>query len=496
MSIQALCRTELKVSLQRLTFMALVVAVCQIHTTFAESLVVPAAVIAGGSCCNEQPAHAIDNNLGTLWNSGHFAPASIIVDMGEVQEISRIELLTAQSPAGTTVHEVSVSNDLASWNRATDVRSDTADNQWLSIPINLSGRYIAITTVVSPSWVAWREIRVFKESGTSPTYGFWDEGFINPKVRTNYDSLYEGTGTDPLTLTPCLFSDCQRFPSAYSTSNPASLNLSSFSERQYWVLLNNNEPSNDNGCNSGPPDTSLPHSAPGDGIFGFAPIINAAIGENFPRAHLVMNSNIANPCLGGIAYMSFGAHSNRGNVDSSGNSRLLGALNATANTPHTVSFVTKLYEYQQMSAALYRLVSVATWPDGQGRDLPRMIQLNLFHDGDDDSSASGPGKLRWSWPFTEDTFFPGAEVVYFDAEDVQVLCPGYSVRRMTLSDANVDLPYDIDLQPLYQCASRWGGWSNAMPTTLDIPITSIDWAVEGQATSGALWVAVHNMRMH
>ena len=82
------------------------------------------------------------------------------------------------------------------------------------------------------------------------------------------------------------------------------------------------------------------------------------------------------------------------------------------------------------------MVVVATWPDGQGRDLPRMIQLNLFHDGNDDSSAKGPAKLRWSWPFVEDTFFPGAEVVYFDAEDVQALCPGYSVRRMTSSDRN------------------------------------------------------------
>jgi len=274
------------------------------------------------------------------------------------------------------------------------------------------------------------------------------------------------------------------------------MNLSSFSERQYWVLLDNNEPSNDNGCNSGPPDTSLPHSSPGEGIFGFAPIIDTAIGEDFHRAHLVLNSNIANPCLGGIAYMSFGAHSNRGNADLGGNSQMLGALNATPGIPHAVSFVAKLYEYQRMYAALYRLVVVATWPDDQGRDLPRMIQLNLFHDGDDDSSAKGPGKLRWSWPFTEDTFFPGAEVVYFDAEDVQALCPGHFVRRMTSSDSNVNLSYEIDLQPLYECAAHWGGWSNGMPTTADIPITSIDWAVEGESTSGALWVSVHNMRMH
>ena len=239
---------------------------------------------------------------------------------------------------------------------------------------------------------------------------------------------------DPLTITPCLFSGCPPFPSTYSTSNAAAKNLASFSERQYWVLLNNNEPSDDNACNSGPPDTSLPHSSPGDGIFGFAPIVDTAMGENFYRAHLVLNYNFANPCLGGIAYMSVGAHSNRGNVDSVGRNQILGALNATPGVPHTVSFVTKLYAYQRMQAALYRLVVAATWPDDQGRELPRMIQLNLFHDGNEDSSAKGPAKLRWSWPFTEDTFYPGAEIVYFDAEDAETLCSGYSVRRMSASD--------------------------------------------------------------
>jgi hypothetical protein len=496
MSAQTICRAMARTVFDCLVFAALAVPLCDSNPAFAESLVTPAAVRADSFCCDQRAASAIDNDLGTAWNSGRFPPASIVVDLGKVYPLSHIELLTAQLPGGTTEHQVSVSNDLVSWTNAYDLRSYTTDNQWLSIPIDLSGRYVSITTVFGPSWVAWREIRVFQQSRTSPIYGFWDEGFTNPKVRTNYDSLYKGTGNDPLTITSCLFSDCPHFPSTYSTSNAASMNLSSFSERQYWVLLDNNEPSNDNGCNSGPPDTSMPHNSPGEGIFGFAPIIDTAIGENFYRAHLVLNENFANPCLGGIAYMSFGAHSNRGNANSAGRSQLLGALNADPGIPHTVSFVTKLYEYEKMQAALYRLVVVATWPDDRGRDLPRMIQLNLFHDGDDDSSAGGPGKLRWSWPFAEDTFFPGAEVVYFDAEDVQTLCSGYSVPRMTPSNANVNLSYDIDLQHLFECAARWGGWSNGMPTTADIPVTSIDWAVEGQSTSGALWVAVHNMHMH
>jgi hypothetical protein len=496
MCVLIVWRTAILTTLSRAAIVMLSFAACYADGSFAESLVAPVAVNAESYCCDQPAANATDNDLGTVWNSGHFPPASIIVDTGRVYGLSHVDLLTAQFPDGLTEHQVSVSNDLVSWTTANSLRSNTTDDQWLSIPINLSGRYVAITTLLGPSWVAWREIRVFQQSGTLPNYGFWDQGFNNPKVRTNYDSLYAGTAADPLTIAVCLFTGCPIFPATYSASNPVSMNLASFSEHQYWVLLDNNEPSYDNGCNSGAPDTSLPHASPGDGIFGFAPIMDTAAGETFSRAHLVLNSNFANPCLGGIAYMSIGAHSNRGNVDSTGNSQLLGALNATPGVPHTVSFVTKLYEYEPMHAALYRLVVVAKWPDDRGHDLQRMIQLNLFHDGNSDSSASGPYTMQWSWPFTEDTFAPGAEVVYFDSEDVQLLCSGYSVPRITSSNSNVDLSYDVDLQTLYECASRWGGWSNAMPTKADIPITSVDWAVEGQGTSGALWVAVHNMRMH
>jgi hypothetical protein len=483
-------------NLIRLAVAALAFFLCNVHALFAESLVTPAAIRADSYWRDQRAANAIDNDLGTLWNSGQLPPTSITIDMGKVYALSHIELLTEQYPDGTTEHQISLSNDSVSWTNAYSLRSNTTNGEWLSIPINMSGRYISIRTVLGPSWVAWREIRVFQQSGTSPKYGFWDEGFKDPKIRTNYDSPYEGTNADPLTMVSCLFSGCPSFPATYSVSNAATQNLSSFSEGQYWVLLDNNEPSNDNRCNSGPPDTSLPHASPGEGIFGFAPIMDTAIGEYFNRAHLVLDSNFANPCLDGIPYMSIGAHSNRGNADSTGSSQMLGALNATPGIPHTVSFATKLYEYEPMHAALYRLVVVAMWPDAQGRDLAHMIQLNLFHDGDDDSSATGPARLRWSWPFAEDTFSPGAEIVYFDAEDVQALCAGHSVQRITSSDSNTDLSYDIDLQPLYQCAANWGGWSNGMPTTANIPITSIDWAVEGQSTIGALWVAVHDMRMH
>jgi hypothetical protein len=193
--------------------------------------------------------------------------------------------------------------------------------------------------------------------------------------------------------------------------------------------------------------------------------------------------------------MSIGAHSNRGNEDEAGVPRSLGALNATPGVPYRVSFTSRLVGYASASAALFRLVVTASWPDAEAEELPRMIQLNLFHDGIDDSTGSSPAFLRWSWPIAEDTFYPGAEIAYFDAEDVSSLC-GFPVHRTTESDESADLTYDIDLQALYACADRWGAWSNGMPTTANIPITAVDWAVEGTGDHGLLWTAVHNMVMH
>jgi len=485
----------MKTTVRFLTLAFAVVAACSIRAAFGEGLVAPVSSSASSSYGDQLPTKAVDNDLGTAWNAGRFAPATLIVDLGRSYALSRIELLTAQYTPGTTEHTISVSDDIVTWTPATTWRSETADNQWLSLPINRAGRYVAITTTVDPAWVAWREVRVFQRSGTLPEYGFWDEGFNTPKVRTNYDTPSKGTASDPLTITGCIFADCPHYPPAYRAGNATSYNLGQFSDRQYWVLLDNNEPSDNNGCNSGPPDNSLPPTQPGDGVFGFAPVADSVADETFHRAHLVLNANLPNPCSGGVPYMSIGAHSNRGNVDEAGKSKLLGALNATPGVPHGVSFTTRLYEYQKMRAAFYRLVVVAAWPDAQGRLLNRMVQLNLFHDGIDDSSPAGPSKLRWSWPVADDTFYPGAEVVYFDAEDVDALCQGHPVKRLTASDRNADISYDIDLQPLYACAARWGGWSNGMPNTANVPITSVDWAVEGQSDNGALWVGVHDMRM-
>ena len=118
MNVQTAWSTRIATILCHVALVALALATCHMHVTFAESLVTPAAVQAESYCCDQRASNAIDHDLGTAWNSGHEPPATIILDMGEVRALSRIELLTAQLPDGITEHQISVSDDLVSWTNA------------------------------------------------------------------------------------------------------------------------------------------------------------------------------------------------------------------------------------------------------------------------------------------------------------------------------------------------------------------------------------------
>ena len=362
-------------------------------------------------------------------------------------------------------------------------------------------------------------------------YGFWDQGFTQPRIRTNYSSIYTGTSSSPLLFGTCPFADafngCPSVggASVYAGSNAFSLNLNSFSDPQFWVLLMNNERLSGSGyngpattCNSGPPDNSLPRAAPGGGVFGMAPVLDSAAGENYYRMKLFLDLNFANPCqnisgnpsVQAISYMSIGAHSNRGNSSSTGASYALGAINASAGVPHSVAFKSRIYTYQEPTflelgpnnkgALLFRLVFGTSWLNAQGVATPRQIQLNLFHDFSSDN-GSAPARYDWNWPFPQDTFASGAEIVFFDAERVQAFC-GFPVYRMTPSDLNREIFYDIDLQALFQCATKSPyvgtaqGFTNAWSPFSSPQINLVDWAVEGTGTKGALQVGVSNMVMH
>jgi hypothetical protein len=166
---------------------------------------------------------------------------------------------------------------------------------------------------------------------------FHDQGLVNAVVRTDYNSQTEGQSSNPLTfVNPCIFSVamCGNSPTVFSATNSFSQNTSGYPTSNYWVLDFNNEHSYDKRCplnpdppgwcsppggilfttnNPGPPNQSIPRSAPGYGLMGFTAFIDSPAGENFYRAHLVMNGTFPNPQFAGTPFMAIGAERYRGN---------------------------------------------------------------------------------------------------------------------------------------------------------------------------------------
>jgi hypothetical protein len=105
----------------------------------------------------------VDGDPATVWGSGGYPPAAADLDLRTPQSVSRIELVVEQSPAGYTHHDVYGGPTLDTLSVLGSFDGNTQSGQVL----HLSGpftnvRYIRVQTTVSPSWVAWREINVFR----------------------------------------------------------------------------------------------------------------------------------------------------------------------------------------------------------------------------------------------------------------------------------------------------------------------------------------------
>ncbi len=356
------------------------------------------------------------------------------------------------------------------------------------------------------------------------TYGFADQGFHQASIRTVYDSAYEGTALDPLTLTsPCLWSSsqsivgCPTGPTVYSQSNwwrqNWDNNCGAYYPCTYWVLLMNNEPAFNN-CNSGPPEASLPRAEPGAGIMGFTAITGSLGGETFPRAHLVLNLYHPNPCDSGygIPFLSLMADRDRGN-----GGRTPGALNPSASSiPSKVRFTARLWDMGLPDCPACTggdfiqpgkgYLDFALWAVAEWGGKPRMLFVNLIHrnieyftPAEDPNSKQPPlpgatGRdFEWNWPIAEDTLNPGADLALFEAEALPSLC-NYTLPVLSGTPGE-EITYTADLQKLFRCASDRGLFRDRMPATADLPIKTVGWKNEGIGQNGAIWTSVHGMEM-
>ena len=109
------------------------------------------------------PANSVDGITSNWWGAGAPPPQWIEIDLGEPATIRLIRLVTSQSPAGTTRHQVWLGPTLDELYLAYTFEGETADSQALEFipeaPID-GVRYVRVVTKSSPSWVGWREIEV------------------------------------------------------------------------------------------------------------------------------------------------------------------------------------------------------------------------------------------------------------------------------------------------------------------------------------------------
>lgn len=135
----------------------------------------PSAYSASASHFGTPPTRAFDGDFVAMWNAGTYATQWVEVDLQFVQRITRVRMVTAQSPAGQTTHEVWFSVDPIRGSTANATRVHTFSGYTTSeqvLEISFSepryARHVQIRTTQSPSWIAWREVQVFGEVPQEP----------------------------------------------------------------------------------------------------------------------------------------------------------------------------------------------------------------------------------------------------------------------------------------------------------------------------------------
>ena len=112
------------------------------------------------------PENAVDGTPAG-WCSGDWVPGWIEVDLQDTYNIGRIRLTVGQDPAGETVHQVlgkgpgtggefQLLHEFHGWTESHQLLEYIPATPWEGIQL------IRIETIVSPSWVAWREIEIWQ----------------------------------------------------------------------------------------------------------------------------------------------------------------------------------------------------------------------------------------------------------------------------------------------------------------------------------------------
>ena len=131
-----------------------------------------AALGSGFASAGEESAKlALDGDPDSFWSAQLEAPQWYSVSFDDLYLVDKLEMVIAQSPAGPSTHEVWLGNGSGTrtlYRRFDDLQ--TEDGQTLEVPIvpPRSISEVLVLTLDSPSWVAWREVRIFGASSSDP----------------------------------------------------------------------------------------------------------------------------------------------------------------------------------------------------------------------------------------------------------------------------------------------------------------------------------------
>ena len=131
------------------------------------------ALLGSASASNGQGSAplAIDDDPGSSWSSRGDAVQWFDLGLDRFYLIDRIELVVVQAPAGETSHQIWVREASGALTKVREyIDALTVDDQTLSMPVDppLAVDRVLILTTKSPSWVAWREVRVFGVPAPQP----------------------------------------------------------------------------------------------------------------------------------------------------------------------------------------------------------------------------------------------------------------------------------------------------------------------------------------
>ncbi len=139
---------------------------------------------------DDQAFLAIDGDTDTIWSSKQPAPQWYAIALDQTYLVDRVEMVVTQAPPGPTTHEIWLrhgSGLRTFYARLEDVHTD--DGQVLAVPIDPPQKIneVLILTLHSPSWVAWRDFRVFGTQPDAPVAEHEEPRFTVAEVVTGLD---------------------------------------------------------------------------------------------------------------------------------------------------------------------------------------------------------------------------------------------------------------------------------------------------------------------